>query len=73
MMLEVTVDPIACDGHGLCAEALPEVLTLDDWGYPMVTHRALPPSLEAAAHRAVAICPKLALHLRPVPRTERVA
>jgi ferredoxin len=26
------VDPIACDGHGLCAELLPEHIRLDDWG-----------------------------------------
>ena len=29
------VDPIACDGRGLCAEALPELITLDDWGFPI--------------------------------------
>ena len=28
------VDPIACDGRGLCAETLPEMITLDDWGFP---------------------------------------
>ena len=32
--LRLKVDPIACDGHGLCAELLPELVTLDDWGFP---------------------------------------
>src|ERR1700694_3828732 len=30
------VDRIRCDGHGLCAELLPELISLDDWGYPIV-------------------------------------
>ena len=30
------VDPIACDGHGLCADLLPERIELDEWGYPIV-------------------------------------
>jgi ferredoxin len=30
------VDPIACDGRGLCAEILPELITLDDWGFPII-------------------------------------
>ena len=29
-------DPIACDGHGVCAELLPERIALDDWGYPII-------------------------------------
>ena len=33
--LRMRVNPIACDGHGLCAELLPEIVSLDDWGYPM--------------------------------------
>ena len=30
--MRLKVDPIACDGRGLCAELLPELITLDDWG-----------------------------------------
>ena len=32
----IRVDPIACDGHGLCAELFPERIRLDDWGYPII-------------------------------------
>ncbi len=32
----LAVNPIACDGHGLCAELLPELIRLDDWGYPLI-------------------------------------
>ena len=36
MSRELRVDPIACTGHGACAELLPEMITLDDWGYPIL-------------------------------------
>ena len=57
------VDPIRCEAHGLCAELLPEWISLDDWGYPLIDSRPLPPRLEKHARRAVAACPTLALML----------
>jgi ferredoxin len=57
------VDPIACDGRGLCAEVLPELITLDDWGYPIITGGEIPPRLMAGAEEAIRLCPLLALHL----------
>ncbi len=62
--MALVVDPIACDGHGLCAELAPELITLDDWGYPIVDRRALDGELLEHARRAVAACPTLALRLR---------
>lgn len=59
----VRVNPIACDGSGLCAELLPERVTLDDWGYPIVDPSPLTPALEKHAERAVAACPTLAFLL----------
>ena len=29
------VDWTRCDGHGSCAELLPELLTVDEWGFPV--------------------------------------
>jgi ferredoxin len=63
-VFELTVDPIGCDGHGLCADLLPELIVLDDWGYPIISQREVPRSLVGAAQRAVANCPKIALVLR---------
>jgi ferredoxin len=63
------VNPIACDGHGLCAELLPEWVTLDDWGYPIVRAEPLPAAFEEHARRAVAACPVLALKLARVAGT----
>jgi ferredoxin len=60
---QLRVNPIACDAHGLCAELLPERVTLDDWGYPIVDPTPIPPSLDKDAKRAAAACPMLALLL----------
>jgi ferredoxin len=58
------VDPVACDGFGYCAELLPELVSLDEWGYPVVAATPVPPALEDLAERAVASCPRLALLLQ---------
>jgi ferredoxin len=57
----VSVDPIRCTGHGMCAELLPERIVLDDWGYPIVDPTDVPPGLREHARRAVKACPVLAL------------
>ena len=55
------VNPITCDAHGICAELLPELISLDPWGYPIVGDAELTGALRAHARRAVAACPALAL------------
>ncbi len=65
---ELVVNPIACVGHGLCAELFPERISLDDWGYPIIDPRPVTPELKDHAERAVAACPTLALLLRFSPR-----
>jgi ferredoxin len=62
----IVVDPIACDGHGLCAELFPERIFLDDWGYPIVDPAVINTELERHARRAVAQCPTRALRLSRV-------
>jgi ferredoxin len=57
------VDPIACDARGLCAEILPELISLDDWGFPVISDRDVPPGLQHEAEEAVRLCPRLALRL----------
>jgi len=57
------VNPIACSGHGLCAELLPELITLDTWGYPVLAGQPVPAGLTGRAKRAVTDCPALALRL----------
>jgi ferredoxin len=62
------VNPIVCDGHGLCAEIVPELIELDEWGYPIVSRAPVPRRLLKLAKRAVAACPVLALELVPAAR-----
>jgi ferredoxin len=62
------VDWTRCDGHGLCAELVPEVLTRDEWGYPLARDPANPSlhlatGVERHARRAVDLCPLLALRV----------
>ncbi|HEY7131818.1 MAG TPA: ferredoxin [Candidatus Limnocylindrales bacterium] len=59
----LAIDRIACDGFGMCAELLPELIELDDWGYPIVGDDGVPDELVDHARRAVAVCPVLALRL----------
>ena len=69
--MKLRVDPIACTAHGLCAELLPERITLDDWGYPLIDGRPVPPELEQLARRAADACPTLALKLERAARGAR--
>lgn len=64
MSERLVVDPIACTGHGLCADVFPERISLDDWGYPIIDPRPIPDQLAGHARRAVEMCPALALKLR---------
>ena len=63
MSESLRVDPIACTGHGLCAELFPERIWLDDWGYPVIEGDELTADLLEHARRAVAACPSVALRL----------
>jgi ferredoxin len=63
MSQRLRVNPIACQAHGMCAELLPEAIALDDWGYPIVDERPLPPELVDHARRAAQACPTFALLL----------
>ena len=62
----LALDRIRCDGYGMCAELLPEMIELDDWGYPIVRPGPVPPDLLALAKRAIDVCPVLALRLTAV-------
>ncbi|MGC4110722.1 MAG: ferredoxin [Nocardioides sp.] len=67
MTTRLHVDWTRCDGHGACAELLPEVLTVDDFGYPVPRtgerDPVVPRGADAAARHAVRNCPLMALRL----------
>ena len=57
------VNPINCRAHGLCAELLPELIELDEWGYPLIRSGPVPRTLRSTAATTVSACPSLALRL----------
>jgi ferredoxin len=63
MSHRLRLNPIACEAHGMCAELLPERITLDEWGYPLIDDEPLPSPLVSHARRAAQACPTLALLL----------
>ena len=46
--VRLRVDPIKCKAHGMCDELIPERIRMDDWGYPIIDPRALPPDLSTS-------------------------
>jgi ferredoxin len=58
--MRLEVDWTRCDGHGVCATLLPEQITRDEWGFPLVRPT---PAGEQELRRTVAACPALALRL----------
>jgi len=64
--VKLRVDPVACDAYGYCAELLPERISLDEWGYPVVDGTPVEGDLVALATRAAAECPRRAILLETV-------
>lgn len=63
MSHRVRVNPIACEAHGMCAELLPERITLDEWGYPIIDPAPVSGEEYDHAIRAAQACPTFALLL----------
>jgi ferredoxin len=61
------LDPIACDGRGMCHDAAPGLIELDEWGYPLLPGGTLRATIARpelkAAEDATHACPLLALHI----------
>ena len=67
----LAVDPTACRAHGLCAEMLPDLIRLDEWGYPILPADPIPRGRRSEIRGAVRACPALALRFA-VEQTESV-
>ena len=61
--MKLDIDWTRCDGHGLCAALLPDRISPDEWGFPLLLGEPLAPAELGAARRTVAACPALALRL----------
>jgi ferredoxin len=65
--VRLRVDPVACDGIGMCAHLAAGIVTVDSWGYPIVPRGPLSRRERAAADAAVSGCPRRALFLQAEP------
>jgi len=63
---QLRLDPVACDAFGHCAELVPELIGIDEWGYPVVDDTPIPPHLMDHAESAVRACPRNALSIQRV-------
>jgi ferredoxin len=63
------VNPILCDGFGHCHELAPELVKVDEWGYPIILNTPTPladlGALESARY-AVRGCPRQALNIERI-------
>ena len=69
--MKMTVDPTVCAGNGVCHELVPELIALDEWGFPVLglnpsdrTTVDVPRDVATHAKRAANACPKLALKVK---------
>jgi ferredoxin len=61
--MKILLDRLRCEGHGLCEEAAPDLMHLDDDGELVLAHMEVDGDLLAAANVAVRVCPVAALRL----------
>lgn len=63
----LVLHPILCDGRGMCHDAAPDLIDLDEWGYPVLPGGGLRAEISRgqrkAAEDATHACPLLALHI----------
>ena len=61
--MKVVVDLSACDLHGLCVEAAPEVFEIGDDGVLRVLNESPPDDVRAKVDKAVRECPTGAISI----------
>jgi ferredoxin len=59
--MELTVDRDRCEGYGLCVEAAPELVHLDENDELIIDQESVRPSSEPDAQAAIRACPVAAL------------
>jgi ferredoxin len=63
--MKLVLDQTACQGYGLCQQAAPDLVDLDDWGYAGLNgDGAVPAHQHSHAHEAVSVCPAQALKVQ---------
>lgn len=61
--MRIVLDRDRCEGHGLCEEAAPSLMHLDDDGELVIDREEIGDADPALANAAVRVCPVAALRL----------
>ncbi|MGX4687716.1 ferredoxin [Streptomyces sp. JNUCC 63] len=61
--MKIVLDRSRCEGHGLCEEAAPQLMHLDDEGELVLDREEVDEADAALANSAVRVCPVAALRL----------
>ncbi|MEO3785061.1 ferredoxin [Actinocorallia sp. B10E7] len=61
--MKIVLDRPRCEGHGLCEEAAPDLMHLDDEGELVLDREEIGDAEVASANAAVRVCPVAALRL----------
>ena len=61
--MRIVIDRARCEGHGLCEEAAPDAMHLDEEGELVLDREEVEGDLLAAASAAARVCPVAALRL----------
>jgi ferredoxin len=63
LVTRAVINPVKCQGHGLCVQLAPDVFDLDESGAGQVVAPEVPAEQAAEVHEAVDICPEGAIRL----------
>ncbi|MFD5122219.1 ferredoxin [Streptomyces sp. NPDC058385] len=61
--MRIVLDRARCEGHGLCEEAAPQLMHLDDDGELTLDREEIEGADAALAHAAARVCPVAALRV----------
>ncbi|KOX48160.1 MULTISPECIES: ferredoxin [Streptomyces] len=61
--MKIVLNRPRCEGHGLCEEAAPRLMHLDDEGELVLDREEFDAADAALAHAAVRVCPVAALRI----------
>ncbi|MFE7214072.1 ferredoxin [Streptomyces sp. NPDC001698] len=61
--MKIVLDRPRCEGHGLCEEAAPQLMHLDDEGELVLDREEVAEADAALANAAVRVCPVAALRV----------
>ncbi len=61
--MRIVLDRPRCEGHGLCEEAAPRLMHLDDDGELVLDREEIDEADAALANAAVRVCPVAALRI----------